>query len=168
MKYTVKDLVDVDQLKRDSAINTADLSSAMMQQTSLLVHYGVLAAQASKQVDNVSMLLKNAEAAAYRQFRDEAAGKGEKVTEAQLEKLVLRAPNVIQMMRALNEAKQIEAIAKIAVESFRHRRDMLIQLGANERKEMEGEIAVYRGRAREVEAEDNKNTVLAMASGHNP
>lgn len=157
--YQVKDFIDANQLRRDQAINSNDLSTAMMEQAAMFSHYGVLAAEASKQVDVVKMLLENTEAAVYQLERaaanqaaaEAAATKApvEKVTEAMLEKKVARHPRVIAMKKALNDAKRIEATGKIAVESFRHRRDMLVQLGLISREEMKGELKIGEKNARE-------------------
>lgn len=152
--YVVRDFIDAAELKRDLAFSTNDLSSAMMQQPSLFSHYGILASNASRQVDVVKLLLENTEAAVYKILRDQAATNGEKVTEAQLDKLVTRHPRVIAMKKSLNEAKRVEANAKIAVESFRHRRDMLVQMGLISREEMKGDITI-RAKATAEEARNN-------------
>lgn len=140
--YNIKDFVDPAQLKVDLAFSDNDLTTAMMQQASLFSHYGVLLAQASRQVDVVDLLLENTEAAVYKMLRDRAATAGEKVTETMLEKMVSRHERVIAMKRSLNEAKRVEATCKTAVEAFRHRRDMLVQMGLISREEMKGELSI--------------------------
>jgi hypothetical protein len=159
--YTIKDFVDAKQLKQDLAFSSNDLTSAMMQQASLFSHYGVLAAQASRQVDVVKLLLENTEAAVYKLLRDQAAVAGEKVTETQLEKLVSRHDRVISMKKSLNEAKRVEGITKTAVEAFRHRRDMLVQMGLISREEMKGELSIRAKSAAEQVREDSIERVMA-------
>lgn len=159
-RYEVRQLVDPDQLKRDMTFSPTDLTNAMMEQASLFAHYGVLAAKASRQVDDVKMLLENVEAKVYRKVRDEAATEGVKLTEAQVEKQVVTHEQVIAFRKALNEAKQIEAIAKTAVEAFRHRRDMLVQQGLISREEMKGELSIAAKRAHEDELEALKTRAL--------
>jgi len=144
LKITVKQFVDPEQLKADLAYSLSDLSNAMMEHSALFAHYGVLASKASRQVDDLKLLLENVEARVYRSIREELIEKGEKVTEAQLDKLVTRHPDVVKLEKCLNEAKQVEAVAKIAVESMRHRRDMLIQQGLISREELKGEISINR------------------------
>lgn len=158
--FKVRNHVDSAQMKRDVAYSLTNLSDAMMQQASLLAHYGEISAKAARQVDDVKLLLENTEAAVDRKLRDEAAQAGAKTTEPQLEKSVSRHPKVIAMKKALNEAKQIEAIAKIAVEAFRHRRDMLVQEGATNRKEMEGELAIRVRQSRDELMEQTKSSIL--------
>lgn len=140
--FTIHEFVDAAELKSDLAFSGNDLTSAMMQQASLFSHYGILASKASRQVDVVKLLLENTEAAVYKLLRDQAATAGDKVTEAQLEKMIARHARVIAMKKSLNEAKRVEATAKIAVESFRHRRDMLVQMGLISREEMKGELSM--------------------------
>lgn len=158
--YPVKDFIDAAQLKRDLAFSNNDLSTAMMEQSSLFSHYGVLAADASRQVDVVEMLLENTEAAVYKVERDKAITDGEKVTEAMLEKRIARHSRVISMKKALNEAKRIAATGKIAVESFRHRRDMLVQMGLISREEMKGDMRIAEKNVRESVLESQKNAAL--------
>lgn len=159
--YNVRQFVDASQLKHDLGYSLNDLSNAMAEQASMFAHYGVEAAKASAQVDTVKLLLENAEAAVYRMERDKAADAGEKVTEALLEKRVIRHPRVISMKKALNEAKQVEAVAKIAVESFRHRKDMLVQHGAQAREELKGELRMGAISAAEQAHQTTREAALA-------
>lgn len=159
--YTIKDFVDPAELKRDLAFSNNDLTSAMMQQASLFSHYGVLAAQASRQVDVVKLLLENTEAAVYKLLRDQAATAGDKVTEAQLEKSISRHERVIAMKKSLNEAKRVESTCKIATEAFRHRRDMLVQMGLISREEMKGELSIRAKSAAEMARESSIESVMA-------
>lgn len=159
-KVTVKLLIDPVQLKKDMSYSLADLDQAIQEQGSLFVHYGVIASKAARQVDDLKLLLEVAEARVYRALRDGFAKTGEKVTEAQLEKAVVSHPKIIAYKKAINEAKQIEATCKTAVEGFRQRRDMLIQSGATAREEMKGEVSIMRRREVEESREALKQRVL--------
>lgn len=158
--FKVKRLVDEVQLKKDLNFSNLELSNAMVEQASLFAHYGILAARASRQVDDTKLLLENTEAKVYRLIRDKMAEDGIKITEVQLEKQVSIHSQVMQFKRALNEAKQIEAIAKIATESFRQRKDMLIQEGAQGRAEMSGEVFTSRRNAVEEVNEASRAAIL--------
>lgn len=167
-KVQVKELVDPYQLKKDMAYSLSDLSTAMAEQASMFAHYGVLAARASRQVDEMKLLLENAEARVYRRVRDAAAVAGNKLTEAQVEKTVAVHPQVVAFKKAVNEARQIESVAKTAVEAFRHRRDMLIQHGATSREEMKGELSISRRREMEGSIKDQRERMLqGLASASN-
>lgn len=165
--YQVKSFIDAEQLRRDLAYSQNDLTGAMMTQPSMFAHYGVLAADASRQVDVVEMLLENAEAAVYKIIRDEFAAKGEKTTETMLDKTVMRHPMVRNMKKALNEAKRVEALGKTAVEAFRHRRDMLIQHGLISREEMKGDVYIRGQVSREVAQESQKQSFLERRKTEN-
>jgi len=158
----VKQYVDRDALKKDVSFSMADISSAMMDQAALFAHYGVEAAKASRQVDDLKLMLENTESRVHRELRDAAAEKGEKVSEALLDRMIARDSRVINAKRALNEAKQIENVAKIAVESFRHRRDMLVQQGLIQREEMKGEVAVIARKTREESLEAQRDRILEL------
>lgn len=158
--YPVKDFVDAFQLRKDLAFSPNNLTDAMMQQASMFSHYGVLAAEASRQVDVIKMLLENTEAAIYKIVRDDMNTKGEKFTEALLEKIIARHPRTISMKKALNEAKRVESIGKVAVESFRHRRDMLVQQGLISREEMKGEVRIAERNVRDEAASAQRQSVM--------
>jgi hypothetical protein len=163
-KITVRNYVETVKLKEDLGYSLVDLSGAQAEQAQLFAHYGIQAAKAARQVDNVKLLLENTEAAVYRVLRDKMVASGEKVTEALLDKLVTRHERVTIVKKALNEAKQIEAIAKTAVEAFRHRKDMLVQHGATEREEMKGELVTKLRSGREEDLSNLKEGYLKRVS----
>lgn len=159
--FKVKEYVNASQLKKDLAFRQSELGEAMMEQASMFAHYGIQAALASKQVNTLEMLLDTAEATVKRQIRDRAALSNEKTTVDSIAAEVSRNKQVLGLKRALNHAKEIEAVAKIATEAFRHRRDMLVQTGLITREEMKGELSISAKNAREQEIESTKDNVLA-------
>jgi hypothetical protein len=165
--YQVRDFIDAAQLKRDLAFSPNNLTDAMISQASMFSYYGVLAADAAKQVDVVKMLLENTEAAVSQIVRNEAATAGEKITEGAIATRIARHPRVVGMKKALNDAKRVEAIGKTAVESFRHRRDMLVQLGLISREEMKGELSIREKSAREDAVEQSKQSTLDRLARRN-
>ena len=167
MGYQVRDFIDASQLRKDLAYSQHNLTDAMISQASMFSYYGVLAADAGKQVDVVKMLLENTEAAVQQIIRDDMAASGEKATESSVAAKVARHPRVISMKKSLNEAKRVEAIGKTAVESFRHRRDMLVQLGLISREEMKGELSIREKSAREDALEASKQHALDRLARRN-
>jgi hypothetical protein len=165
--YQVKSYIDAEQLRRDLAFSQNDLTGAMMNQAGMFAHYGVLSAEAARQVDVVEMLLENAEAAVYKIIRDEMVSKGEKITESMLDKTVMRHQMVRNMKMALNEAKRVEALGKTAVEAFRHRRDMLIQHGLISREEMKSDIVIRGQMSREAAQDAQKQSFLERRNSEN-
>jgi hypothetical protein len=157
---SVENYIDEKQLGKDLSFSTNDLSAAMMQQSALFVYYGTRASMASRQVNNLEMILEATESTIYRKLRDTYATSGEKVTEKQLEKEVIGDKRVIALKRAVNEAKQVEQIAKIATEGFRHRRDMLVQQGLLSREEMKGDVSIAKRQLSEELTEQQKQDTL--------
>lgn len=157
----VSTFVDPTEAHRDSQVSPADVSSSFYDQAALFIHYGTQAARAANQVDRFKQLLKLAEAQIDKEIRDAAAEEGKKLTESLIEKEITRHPKIIQITKALNEAKLQEQLANVAVESMRHRRDMLIQIGAHARTEMQGELRLAVGEAKRQEEKDQRERVAA-------
>lgn len=158
--YKVVNFIDGHQLNKDLTFSLVDLSNAQMEQASLFIHYGMLAAKASRQVNELKNVMEQAHSRIDRMLRDKAAVAGEKSTEPQLERAINAHPTIITIKRAINEARQVEDIAKYAVEAFRQRRDMLIQQGATEREERRGEVRTMQ----RPDAGDQGRGILALAA----
>ncbi|MBO6507563.1 MAG: hypothetical protein JJ979_03595 [Roseibium sp.] len=141
-RMVVKNPIHAGELQHDLQINEVDLTNAMMKQSSLFAHYGVLHAKAMRQVEDFKLAEQVVSARVGRQVRDKAVSDKEKLTVDQVKAAVDDNKTVRHVRRCLNEAKQIEQQAKTAVESFRHRRDMLIQIGLRAREEMKGEVRI--------------------------
>ena len=159
--FSVRNFIDDKVLAADIAYSLTNLSDAMQRQPGLIVHYSTLAAKAARQVNDLKLVLEATESAVYRKLRDDALVADEKTSDAQLTKFVAASKRVLAIKRALNEAKQIEAIAKGAVEGFDHRRDMLVQEGASSREERKGELRVIGAADTAASLEALKERVLA-------
>lgn len=155
---TVRNYIEANKLKEDLSYSDTGLSSAMMEQAPLFAHYGAQHAKAQRQVNSLKNRLELLEAKVYRTLREQAIADGEKVTENSLGKDVAAHKAVRACKNALEEAIQIEANARIAVEAFRQRKDMLVSQGLISREEMRGDVAISRKReyqeARESQVED--------------
>jgi hypothetical protein len=160
-KYRVRDYLAEEDLKGKLSYSTSDLGSAMAEQAALFAHFGVLAAKCSKQVDDIKILLENAEAKVDREIRDAMAMLGEKITEGIVERKIARHPQVIAYKRCLNEAKQVEKVANTTLEAFRHRKDMLVQAGATAREERKGEMSMAVKRELETNSMSQRDRVAA-------
>ena len=157
--FEVKNTIDPVQLRADLAYSANNISDAMMTQASMMAHYGVLAAEASRQVDTIKMIIETAEAMLYRKERERLIAAGEKPTEGQINSYVASHEKVIALKKNFNEAKQIEAVSKVAVQAFRHRKDMIVQQGASNREEMKGELSMSAKRARDEEFEATRKSI---------
>lgn len=162
--FVVKRFVNAAQVKADLAINPSDVSNAMLEHASRFIEYGTYLSQASKQVNDLTMVFEAAEGRIYKRIRNEFATAGDKITEAQLEKLVRVDGTVIGYRRLLNEAKQVESLAKSAVDAFRQRKDMLVSYGMMQREEMKGEVSINRRNAFEAEKTGLRDRMIASQS----
>jgi hypothetical protein len=160
----VRKLVNPEELAKDISFSDTDLTTAMIEQPSLFIHYGGLSARAQKQADDIKILLEVTEAKLDKQIRDTAAETGEKITEAAIKQQIARHPRIVQINKALNEARMIQELCKTACEAFRQRRDMLVQIGATAREEMKGEVAVRSAEARERAAQELRDRVKRRLS----
>lgn len=142
MAVGAKKFIDPDQLKQDVSFTESELDSAMMTQAALFAHYGVLNADALHQVDKFKLVIEVKEARVAQQIRDEAAEAGAKTTEKGIEQQLSLSPEIIELKKALNEAKTQSEIARTTLEALRQKRDMLIQIGVARRGEREGELRI--------------------------
>jgi hypothetical protein len=131
-----RDDVDIDQ---------SNLSNAFTRQAALFAYYAGIHANAVRVESRMKLLADIEESRIDKDIRDRAADSGGKVTEKQIEQEIARTPTYITAVHAYNEAKANTALAWSATEAFRQRRDMLIQLGANQREEMKGEARMTHG-----------------------
>lgn len=145
-KYEVKDLIDTARLRDDLAVNQNDLSISMMSQAGLFAYYASLAAQAQLQQDKLEQMEEIVLARLDRKVRDGAAASGTKMTEAQVKAQIALEPDAIAIKTAVNRARMVASLCKMATESFRHRRDMMIQMAFNDREERKGELRVFEER----------------------
>lgn len=132
--------IDVDKLAADLKLDEVDLNDAWLTQAGLAAYYGVLAARAASQVINVKIVRDAKEAEVAGEIRARFASNGQKVTEAAIKEELDQDLRVIAVNRAYALAISIEGETKAAVEAFRQRRDMLVQLGANSREEVKGSM----------------------------
>ena len=156
----VRQFVDPAELKRDLTFSDVNITDAMMQQPALFAYYGTKAAEAERQVQDFERVLEETEAKLDKKIRIALLNEGVKITEAMIEKEIKRHPVYIQVNKALIEAREIAAKLKIATEAFRHRRDMLIQVGATHREERKGEIATVVRDARHEAAKASASRLL--------
>jgi hypothetical protein len=136
------EILNVDTFQDDLEIDDRDLNHAFMRQASLFAYYAAIHVRAMRKEARTKLLLEIEEAKVAKAIRDKMVAEGTKTTEKQIEQEVSRTPSYIKAVNAYNEAKANTALAVSAVEAFRQRRDMLIQLGANQREELKGEVRV--------------------------
>jgi len=138
----VKSFINPDELEEDLAFDETTLDDAMVKQASLSSHYGMMASKAALQASLYKTHLKTVEANRYLAIREELKEKGEKFTEALLEKLVATDSTVISANNEYAKAVYQSDIGKVASDAFRQRRDMIVQVSKNVHEEMKGELRI--------------------------
>jgi hypothetical protein len=111
----------------------SDLSEEFSRQASYFAHWGFEHAGAESEVrrteENKDLMWAKLQA----KYRKENAGAKENEVKA----YVIRNSNYRKAIELWNTAKYNRDILKVAIESFRQRKDMLIQLGADKRSELD-------------------------------
>lgn len=129
-----------EQVTEDISFTEATLDDSMVEQPSLVAHYGRLLAEAEYEVDLAKQKLEIAESKAAHQLRDDAAEEGKKISEAQITSTLPTVETVVRARMNLNKAKVEFGAMKAAFEALRHKKDMMVQIGVNRRTEIEGKI----------------------------
>lgn len=136
----LKTFIDIDRLKADLDFTETNISLAMTRQASLFAHYSTLAHQAQFQADRADQQVDLVEAQLDQKYRDAFVTAGQKITENMIKAAIIKDDKYQKAMLRKNEAKAIAEMVKSAADSFRHRRDMLIQVGADLRQQAQGNI----------------------------
>ena len=137
---TVQNFLDPEQLKRDVSFSDHAITDAYMEQASLYVEYAQIAQKAELQSENFKHRLEIIEAQVDQEIRDDFAENCKKVTEAQVSKALTLDRRVIGIRKRYNEARSIAGLSKSALEAIKHKKDMLIQCGADLREEQKGQL----------------------------
>lgn len=134
----VKTPFEAEVFEDDLKIERDNLDTAFIRQASMYAYYASRHAEMLRQEARLKMFLEITEAKLDKSARDRASAAGSKITENQIRAEIILSPDYISAQRNYSEAKGMTALAASAVEAFRQRRDMLIQLGANSRAELQG------------------------------
>lgn len=155
--------IDVEQFQRDTRVTEATLDNCFMEQSSLRAFYGAQAAQAEAQAARAKAKFEVIEATLYDQHRKALAESEEKVTEKMVENAVRKDKRWLAAKNLMIEADTIATINRSMVESLRDRKDMLVQLGADRREGMKGQLRML-AEQNEREALANRATAAAQAA----
>ena len=140
----LKTFIDPDKLQDDLNFTTTNISLAMTRQAALLAHYGRLSADATYQSDRCKQQVELVYANLDQQLRDDLTTAGTKFTEKTLESMIIKDGSYQEAQTRAHEARAIAKMVETTVESFKHRKDMLIQVGADLRQEKAGSGLVVR------------------------
>ena len=134
--------LDVDAFKKDIAVSDNNLDTAMMQQAGLFAFHAAESARAEAQHNRVKLRFDVVEAKLYDRHRKALALTVDKVTEKMVENAVKMDPEFLAAKNLVIEADMLSSFNKGAVESLRHRKDMIVQLGADRREEYKGQTRI--------------------------
>lgn len=132
--------IDPDQLQRDLHFTEVTISDGMTKQAALFAHYARLSADATYQSDRAKQQVELLEAQLNQKYRDSMVAAGTKFTEKAIDAMVIQDSGYQAAQERAHEAKAIASMVASAADSFRHRKDMLIQVGADLRLEKQGEL----------------------------
>jgi hypothetical protein len=134
--------LDVDAFKNEIAVSENNLDNCMMQQAGLFAWHASEGARAEAQYARVKLRFDVVEARLYDRHRKAIAAAGEKATEKSIENAVRQDPEWLQAKNLVIEAEMLASINKGAVEALRHRKDMVVQMGADRREEYKGQTRI--------------------------
>lgn len=132
--------IDADQLQKDLHFTELTINDGMTRQAALFAHYARLSADATYQSDRAKQQVDLLEAQLNQKYRDSMVAAGTKFTEKSIDALVIQDSGYQAAQERAHEAKAIASMVASAADSFRHRKDMLIQVGADLRLEKQGEL----------------------------
>lgn len=148
--------VDPEQLAIDIAINQTDLDDGMISQAGLFARYAWTSAQAQAQYEKLKASFEILESKLDGEHRESLAEGGGKVTEAMVRQAVVSDSRWGAAQSRLIDARTNASFAKDVLESFKQKRDMLVQLAISDREEMKGTLRVL-----DTEERDEKRKKLA-------
>jgi cell fate (sporulation/competence/biofilm development) regulator YmcA (YheA/YmcA/DUF963 family) len=117
----------------DLIINTADISSEFRSFSIVFYRYCEKKADIEKQRDIAKAKLKEVKAVVYKQIKNNVMVKH---TEKSIEAEIDSHPIVLEAQNKLIEAEHDASTIGCAVESMKAKKDMLIQIGSDRRKEI--------------------------------
>ena len=146
----LKQFIDDTKVKVDISINTADLDSAMIQHAGLEWHYATQTAHARYQYERIKSAVEILEAKLDAEYRESLAaaaeGDGDKKkkapTEAAIKATILADRRYASAQSRLHESQHIWKLCEATENAFRSRKDMLLEVARDRRKEREGELRV--------------------------
>lgn len=162
-KEGLKTYIDEKKLKEEISIDMVNLDSAMTSHAGLELHYATQSAHARFQYEKVKSLVEILEAKLDAEVRESlsesAASSGKKApTEASIKAAVLVDKRYVAARSRLIEAQHIWKLCEAAENSFRSRKDMILEIARDRRKEREGDLRVL---------EEKKESLLKMLGNKN-
>lgn len=146
--------IDTDQVKMDISINSADLDTAMITHPGLELHYATQTAHARRQYERLKSAVEILEAKIDADVREKWVGE-KKPTEAAIKASVLADKRYSSAQSKLIDAQHIWKLCEATENAFRSRKDLLLEVARDRRKEREGQMRV-------LEGQEMRDSVLKM------
>lgn len=138
----MSELTAVDDIKRDVSINIADLDTAMVEHPSMFVHYAMKTVAARRAYDGLKNTSEIRQAQLFAKHRTALLADGAKATEAMIDAAVKTDPIYIKAQTELIDAQAKWRMCEVAESAFIQRKDLILELARDRRKEREGELRV--------------------------
>lgn len=140
----LKTFVDPDQVKVDISINMGDLDTAMIEHPGLELHYAMQTAHSRRQYERLKAATEILEAKIDAETREKWVGE-KKPTEAAIKAAVLADKRYSSAQSKLIDAQHIWKLCEATENAFRSRKDLLLEVARDRRKEKEGQMRVLEG-----------------------
>jgi hypothetical protein len=160
-KSGLKVFVDVAQLKKDLQVNPNDLDDAVISQAPMFVHYAQQAAYARRQHEKAKLAADILESQLDSAWRKKLAEDGGKVTEKMVENAVKADPRYANAQNQIIEARALFDIANDAREAYMQRKDMIVQVSVDRRREREGQLRILAAKEGENATQSGREAALA-------
>lgn len=136
---TLRTFIDTAQLTKDLSINPVNLDDAMIGQAALYMHYAGLTIEARKQYERLKSTVAIIESKLYAEIRARLITEGTKPTEGQITSATQTDSRWVGAQAKLIEAQGIWRMCEHAENAFSMRKDMVLELARDRRKDKEGE-----------------------------
>lgn len=140
----LKTFIDADQVKADISINTGDLDTAMIEHPALELHYAMQTAHARRQYERIKSAVEILEAKIDAEIRTAWVGE-KKPTEAAIKAAVLSDKRYSSAQSKMIDAQHIWKLCEATENAFHSRKDLLLEVARDRRKEKEGQMRVLEG-----------------------
>jgi hypothetical protein len=157
----LKVYVDVNRLRLDLQINPNDLDDATISQAPMFIHYAEQAAWARRQMDKCKLAAEVTESQVDAAWRKKFADDGTKVTETMVANAVKSDPRVIKAKTQTIEARALFDIANDSREAFMQRKDMIVQVSVDRRRERDGQLRILNAKDAEISTNASRADALA-------
>lgn len=158
---------DLEQFNRDTLNDPNNIEDAWITHHGRYAHQGVLVARSSFQYNEYKDKLEKLEALLDAKYRDQLIAEGAKPTEKAIDALIKADRSWGALSKLVNTAKMYADIHKTNLTALEHRKDMLMQMGAQMRREMDGQMRTTMPGGTEVQRTAMQEKLRSNFSTHN-